>query len=66
MSKVKVRVPFVFTKSRPHKSRVKYNRKPKHKKDFNNDWPIKFRYYTISPAASSVVLAILTYWVSGV
>jgi hypothetical protein len=29
--KTKARIPFVFTKARPHKDKSKYNRKHKHK-----------------------------------
>ena len=31
--KVKVRIPIVFTKARPHKDKSKYSRKVKRKKD---------------------------------
>ena len=29
---IKIRKTMIFTKARPHKNLIKYNRKPKHKK----------------------------------
>ena len=34
--KIKIRKTMIFTKARPHKDFTKYNRKPKHKKNYEH------------------------------
>jgi len=33
---IKIRKTMIFTKARPHKNLIKYNRKPKHKKNYEH------------------------------